>query len=359
MEVPDPEDDNSKLELKSLSRNEQHSIDKKGNIAVVYRDSLPPFLMAASKGDLLQLQALANEAEERDEEKPVPSSTKQNDAKVDNSRIHNRNHLRTLINTRDRHNSTADHWASGGGHLDCLRYLYDLRTSLGTIENRTDCKIRSKQQEVGIVRSKTQRTRRRDGKTCLHYAARNGHVHCIRYLLELEREDRPQRQPDEQVHCRHPIHTVDERSGERTTPLHLACYGGHPEAVKYLVENHGADALSKNDWGCTCAHWVAMTISESEAAVREICSYLAEDCRVSFVEKQGHGHTALHKAAHRRNRHIIQWMADPRSIGGPGLNESDKQKAGAPDLGGHKPSDIWKNMGGDSAFAEWMKTLGW
>ncbi|MGK3762310.1 MAG: hypothetical protein ACI8RD_014628, partial [Bacillariaceae sp.] len=36
------------------------------------------------------------------------------------------------------------------------------------------------------------------------------------------------------------------------------------------------------------------------------------------------------------------------------------QRAGKPDIGGHKPSDIWMHMGGDNAFAEWMKTnMGW
>jgi hypothetical protein len=103
-----------------------------------------------------------------------------------------------------------------------------------------------------------------------------------------------------------------------------------------------------------------MTLSESEDDVRKLCSYLSETCGVSFTETQGQGHTALHKASHRRNRHVIRWMADSKMNGGAGLEKTDKEKAGAPDLGGHKPSDIWRNMGGDDAFAEWMKgVMGW
>ena len=70
--------------------------------------------------------------------------------------------------------------------------------------------------------------RRRDGRTCLRYAARNGKVECLRYLLE-ERE-----------------HSVDSRSEDGTMPLHLACFGACPYAVQYLIDK-GADILAKND----------------------------------------------------------------------------------------------------------------
>merc|ERR1712238_407919 len=142
------------------------------------------------------------------------------------------NYLRTLLNTSDRHKSIADHWAAGGGHLDCLRYLYEIRETLSDV-------VALKKQHK--ERQKP-RIRRRDGKTCLHYAARNGHVDCIRYLLKEQNQ--------------HTHHEVDEKSGDGTTPLHLACYGGHPETVKYLVETNGADVNENNDWGCSCSHWI-------------------------------------------------------------------------------------------------------
>ncbi len=325
------------------------SQDKTGQQAIAYRDSLPPFLMAASRGNLTELQKLVDEAKEKDKKaSPMkPNTTMQNDHR----------HLLILLNTRDRHKSTAGHWAAGGGHLECLRYLCDIRATLGTSESGSKCEQPlQKQQDLESTSTgkRNNKARRRDGKTFLHYAARNGHTDCIRYLLKLESSY----QSGDGNTLK--AHTVDERSGEGTTPLHLACYGGHPRAVKQLVEEFGADPHANNDWGCTCAHWAAMTISSSEDDVKELCSYLHQVCGISFVETQGQGHTALHKAAHRRNEHVIRWMARSRSAGGAGLDAAAKEKAGAPDQGGHKPSDIWKNMGGDAAFAKWMKSdMGW
>ena len=49
-----------------------------------------------------------------------------------------------------------------------------------------------------------------------------------------------------------------------------------------------------------------VTISDSEDSVRALCTYLSDRCGVSFCEKQGQGHTALHKAAHRGNKHVVE-----------------------------------------------------
>ncbi|MGK3745739.1 MAG: hypothetical protein ACI90V_012600 [Bacillariaceae sp.] len=352
--IPSVESEPESLETtmklnKNVSSNETGgkplpAAERSGKPAVTYRQSLPPFLMAASKGDIVKIRELVEEAKRKDNngKKSVRAVQNNGNAKKHNNDDYDYLHLRALLNTSDRHKSIADHWAAGGGHLDCLRYLYELRGTLSevvvVISNEVQQQLHQKQ--------KSRALRRRDGKTCLHYAARNGHMDCIRYLLEEQHQ--------------HIHHNVDEGSGDGTTPLHLACYGGHPKTVKYLIEKFGANVNTNNDWGCGSSHWVGMTISESDESIRKLCGYLYEQCEISFVDTQGQGHTTLHKAAHRLNRHVIQWMADSKSSGGAGLQQEDKQRAGKPDIGGHKPSDIWMHMGGDNAFAEWMKTnMGW
>lgn len=228
-----------------------------------------------------------------------------------------------LLDTRDRHGSMAEHWAAGNGQLDCLQYLIHLREKHST----APCRAASK--------DPTRIRRRRDGKTALHYAARYGHLDCIRYLI---------------LECCFP---VDVTSGEGTTPFHLACFGGHVAAAQLLLQL-GAQATQANEWGCTAAHWLGMTRSPSEQHGLELCRLLQQQ-GVSFVERQKQGHSALHKAALHGNKVIVDWMAKSLVDGGAGLSESEKRRAGQADIGGHKPSDIWTSAGGDEAFAQRMR----
>jgi hypothetical protein len=217
----------------------------------------------------------------------------------------------------DRLKEMVDHWAAGGGHLSCLEFLINLKESSSSLNDTNSKKIR-----------------RRDGKTCLHYAARNGHLECIQYLLKKG-------------------HSVDDISGDGTTALHMACYGGHAKVAEFLMEQ-GANVHVVNDWGCGCAHWVGMTKSESTDQVRALCRFL-QKAGVSFVASQKQGHSPLHKAAQRMNRHVIQWMMEHTDRGGAGLDTEQRKDAATPDLGGHRPSEIWCSVGGDEAFAEIIK----
>ena len=278
--------------------------DRKGDAAVQYRQSLPDFLQAAADGNLAGLKTMLVEAQANGGAEAV----------------------RALLHTRDRHLSTADHWAAGSGNVECLRFL---------VEARNGFPPPSHSEEVGAAPSAPPKLRRRDGKTALHYAARNGHTETIRYLL---------------CEAHHP---VDEASGDGTTPLHLACFGGHAHAFELLVD-HGADPHRRNDWGCTAAHWIAMTKSQSKDEVWSFCKELQRR-GVSFADKQMQGHTALHKAAQRKNRLVVEWMAGSEADGGAGLPESELRAAGMPDAGGHTPSEIWLSVKGDKDFAEWMR----
>jgi len=298
-----------------------------------YEQSLPPFLKAAANGELDQLRAMVDQVRYEQQK----NLEHQSDRAASEAVL-------GLLDTRDRHLSIAEHWAAGGGHLDCLRYLVELRKSLITspsVDSSQDTYISD-----GKCRKK--KVRRRDGKTSLHYAARNGRLECIRYLIDEAG------------------HEVDEVSGDGTTPLHLACFGGYVDAVLLLLDEYGA-AFTCNDWGCSVAHWVAMTKCRSEADIRRMCT-LAQNRGVSFVTPQKQGHTALHKAAQKLNRHVIEWMAEAATSAQRDTDDGTEKTAGTtswaaagrPDSGGHVPSEIWLGSGGDADFARWMReTMGW
>jgi len=313
LEEQKEQDQNEQQEQHSTATTARDSIktgtDRNGEVIKPYPESLPPFLRAASTGDLDQIKEIIQ------------------------SKNNNTQENIKVIHSTDRHLSTAEHWAAGGGHLECLKYLLQLRKQAC---NNSDC---NQQQEQP---PQPKKMRRRDGKTSLHYAARNGHVDCITYLIDQEG------------------HIVDEPSGDGTTPFHLACFGGHYDAIVALIQTHKCNVMAKNEWGCHAGHWIAMTKSELTVEVRKICHFLLKKAGTNvFVEKQNQGHTPLHKAAQRQNRHVIEWLSQSKEEGGAGLSEEQKQKVGLPDEGGHTPSQIWTSVGGDEQFADWMRTCGW
>jgi ankyrin repeat protein len=136
------EEDSTSIDVRSTLQN----LDRTGKHTSSYRDSLPAFLKAAAEGDLNRLKDMVSNSE-------------------------NKTSVQRLLDTNDRHLSTAEHWAAGGGHLECLMFLSDMR------------RIHHDASEVNSVTIEAKTVRRRDGKTCLHYAARNGHL--VRYASIL------------------------------------------------------------------------------------------------------------------------------------------------------------------------------
>lgn len=277
--------------------------DRDGNLIKSYDQSLPPLLIAAKDGQLEEMKDLVNQFRS-------------------NRGINAHNALQEYLKTVDRNGSNAYHWAAGGGHLECLDYLFSLSKCSDTVSDHENRKTH----------------RRRDGKTCLHYAARNGQTHIIDYLVKQTAVD------------------IDVTSGDGTTPLHLACFGGHLKTIRCLIETHCANRSLVNEWGCGIGHWIAMTIQKDEKVVVSALEYLKQlEPHSSFnifgkIQKQGH--SSVHKAAQKLNKAVLMWLAEESK-----QNWSDTQRcqAGGHDLGGHKPSEIWKKMGGDETFADWLE----
>jgi len=333
--------EDAKYDEASTKKNKSSGVDRSGNVCPSYRDSLPPLLTAAANGELVALQAYI---------KDDGSS----DGKCGNTEEEQKQqHIKGLLSLRDRNGSTAEHWAAGGGHLDCLSYLLELRYN---VASSSSAQSQEEQHQDTTSTNNKKIRRRRDGKTSLHYAARNGHNHIIDYLLSSQRKGQ------------HDI-DVDVPSGDGTTPLHLACYGGHLSTVQHLIQVHNANVFTTNEWNCSVAHWTAMSLGlAGKDTVIELCNYLHDECGVDFGMYQKQGHTALHKAASRKNKHVIEWLAtkfnnnSSSSDNDKNNDDGEKKKSsiGLVDVGGNKPSDIWQSVGGDEEFGLWMKnTCGW
>lgn len=308
--------------------------DRSGNVCLSYRQSLPPFLAGAADGDLKALQQCANI------DKNGSHTIQHGDMKSESQSLdpNRREHIKSQLSLLDRNGSSAEHWAAGGGHLDCVSFLLELR-DLVYRESKDSTDMATNNEPCGKPQHANKKVRRRrDGKTSLHYAARNGHNNIID--LVLSRHDAP---------------PVDIPSGDGTSPLQMACYGGHPSTVKHLVEKHHANIFALNEWECGSSHWAAMSIGrEGSDKVIELCEYL-KTSGVNFAARQKQGHTPLHKASQRKNRHVIEWLANPSNF-----SEEERKSMGLRDVGGNRPSDIWLNVGGENEFGLWMKDeCGW
>ena len=285
--------------------------DRNGKEHQSYRDSLPAFLAAAADGDMSTLKQLIENNNTGDE----------ND------------HIQSLLSLEDRNGSTAEHWASGGGHIKCIQYIWNLRDRISEDDDDGAATNSSNNSDTTTKHGNKKVIRRRDGKTALHYAARNGRNEMIDLILS--KKDAP---------------SVNVSSGDGTTPLHMACYGGYVSTVKRLVQMHGSDALAMNDWDCGAAHFAAMSLGkEGTDAVIALCKYLKHDCCVDFTSRQKQGHTPLHKAASRKNRHVIEWLADEAK------SSKQVEALGGLDDGGNSASSIWLSVGGDKDFGQWMR----
>lgn len=292
--------------------------DRNGFEAKQYKDSLPPFMKAASMGDLSFLKEYINKCTQKND----------NDVRRGEEII-------MVIETRDRNGSMAEHWAAGGGHLDCLKFIFELRSRY------TSCSINE-------TSDSEKKSRKRDGKTCLHYAARNGHDHIIDYLLF-------QSSPDD----RRSIDNVDVQSNDGTTPLHLACYGGHSSTIKTLIMKYKADFRKVNEWGCGVGHWIAMSVQNDVNQLSECLDFIKECSSTTFdifgiAQKQGH--TAIHKAAQKLNQNVLEFIMKEAKD-----NWTEKQihDCGRVDKGGNAPSKIWSAMGGDEKMVSKMHEFGW
>ncbi len=84
-----------------------------------------------------------------------------------------------------------------------------------------------------------------NGRTALHYASHNGHVDCMRLLINDLKADMNAR-------------ITGDDEANRQTPLSCAVRSFNPEAVRILLEA-GADAKTTDHMGRTPLHHALST----------------------------------------------------------------------------------------------------
>ena len=110
----------------------------------------------------------------------------------------------------------------------------------------------------------------RYGQTPLSYAAQNGHLEIIKFLVRESGAD------------------VESKSNNGQTPLSWAAANRHLEIVKFLVEEGGADVESKDSrYGRTPLSYAA------ENGHLEIVKFLVEGRGANVESKDEEGNTAL------------------------------------------------------------------
>ena len=119
-----------------------------------------------------------------------------------------------VFNERDDIGSTPIHYAARNGRLECLQWLVK----------------HSGISPIAVTRS---------GTTAAHDAAATGYLSCLQYLLE-------------ETKC-----SVWDKTNEGATVLHMACRFGHVGATRWLLERGSASPGEKGANGVTPVHLCA------------------------------------------------------------------------------------------------------
>ena len=155
---------------------------------------------------------------------------------------------------------TCLHAASIGGRLDTIKYLHVYH----------NCQLKLDP----------------CGRTPLHYAASQGALNVLVYLIEVMKCD-----PD-----------IKDQDG--ATPLDFACENSHFKVVKYLVDKHNCDPLSRDEDGQTPLHRAAASNK------LEVIRYFAITLQCNLLAKNKDGNAPLHIAALNGHLKVVELLTE-------------------------------------------------
>ena len=121
-----------------------------------------------------------------------------------------------------------------------------------------------------------------DGLTALHYAAQNGSLDIIKFLVE------------------HGADISAQDYEQSRSVIHFAAENGDIECIKYLTE-HGADLLDKDANGATAFHYAVM------ANNLEAVKYFVTK-KLDYTAKDNRGWSAMHYAANGGALDVMKYL---------------------------------------------------
>jgi len=241
-------------------------------------------------------------------------------------------------------------WAAGGGCLEMTVYLVE---------------------ECGCSPNQSQRGKRSfAGRTALHWAARNGRLGVVRYLLALATSDSVASQRVRGTHSLSIGDLLEAKTRDGTTAFGWACWQRHLAIMECLFR-HGCNIHARNSYGCSPVLWCSQGTNQNGL---EALKWLRDKgCNIRLVNHNGHG--VLHKAAQRGQRDIAEWLVreecgglvtdqgsttttttmpvDDASSTSSTAERTMFMALIGPDIEGYCPSDL-AGMEGHGTFAEWL-----
>ena len=182
-------DEAVKLSLPSLSA---PGLNRKGEKQADYKDCLPRVCATAKAGNAVELRRLM----EFDPE--------------------------LVRDDQDKFGANALDWAAGEGHVECVSLLLPLFHPTISKPSLEDVLQAEEDREIEKEGHK-KRLKRRDGKSCLHWACRNGHNAVVAYLVD-------------NLYSSRALHKLG--TGDGTTPVHIACFGGMVDMLHFLYDRY-------------------------------------------------------------------------------------------------------------------------